>query len=223
MKNFFATTRFLVKESEFEVAADVSSRRSYLPTKAHLNMKLNILVTSVLAVPLVLTTTVRVQSTVPQQPLPMVQSPASATQLNWQEFSSQLGGFAVLMPGTPKEETETEDDGLLSGSLHLTRENAYYSVHYKAIADLEQLSPAQIQEILDRAPGEFAEGAAAKLVRSQTIALNGNVGREFEFDMDNGIVGKGRVFIVKQRLFIVVGITPEIQNSQRFLNSFRLL
>jgi hypothetical protein len=186
-------------------------------------MKLNILVTSILAVPLVLTTTVRAQSTVPQQPLPMVQAPASATQMSWQEFSSQSGGFAVLMPGAPKEERETKDDGSLSGSLHVTLDNAYYSVHYKAIADLEQLSPDQIQEILDRAPGEFAEGAEAKLVRSQTISLNGNVGREFEFDMDNGIVGKGRVFIVKQRLFVVVGITPEIQNSQRFLNSFRLL
>jgi hypothetical protein len=91
------------------------------------------------------------------------------------------------------------------------------------VPEVAQATPEQVKELLDDAPDAFAKGANAQLTQSQNIILDGNPGKEFEFTSTEGFSGKGRVYLVEQRLFLVVAIAAQTQNIQRFLDSFRLL
>jgi len=184
-------------------------------------MKLKILALS-LAAPLWLASPLRAENPV-QLSLPMLQKSVLVAQASWNEFSSTSGNFAVSLPGTPKEDTETNQDGSTEHSFSLTVDNAAFLVHYSDIPDVEKLDQEQIKKLLDSAPSDFAQGANAKLLGEKSISINGYPGKEFEFEMGEKVNGKGRVYLVKQRLYIVVGMTTEPENVQKFLDSFRLL
>ena len=146
-------------------------------------------------------------------------------QTSWKEFSSSEGKFAVSMPGTPKQETETDDEGLTSHSFTVEIQNpdSAYLVTYYDVPEFAKATPEQIKELHDGTPDAFAKGGNAELTRSESIILDGNPGREFEFTSNDGFSGKGRVYLVLDRLFLVVAIAPQRQNIERFLDSFRLL
>ncbi|MBE9224472.1 hypothetical protein IQ264_03150 [Phormidium sp. LEGE 05292] len=181
-------------------------------------MKLKTLVIITLATPLWLSTPLRAESLVQfKQPILVTQK------ASWNEFSSEPGRFAVSMPGTPQEETETNEDGSTEHSFSLTSDDSAFLIHYSDIPDIEKLSKEQITELLDNAPNDFAKAAKAKLITATTVSLDGHPGKEFEFTSSEGINGKGRVYLVKQRLYIVVGMTTQPDNLQRFLDSFRLI
>ncbi|HEY9295124.1 MAG TPA: hypothetical protein VIQ31_01890 [Phormidium sp.] len=181
-------------------------------------MKLKTLVIITLATPLWLSSPLRAESLVQfKQPVLLTQ------EASWNEFSSSQGGFAVLMPGSPKEDTETNQDGSTEHSFSLTSDNSAFLVHYSDIPDMEKLSKEEVTQLLDAAPNDFAQGANAKLITTKSVSLNGHPGKEFEFTVSEGVKGKGRVYLVKQRLYIVVGMTTQPDNVQKFLDSFRLL
>jgi hypothetical protein len=187
-------------------------------TGATLNMKLKILAILTIASPLWLSTPLRAENLVEfKQPVLISQ------EVSWNEFSSPQGRFAVLMPGTPKEETEKNQDGSTEYSFSLVSDDSAFLIHYSDIPDIEKLSQAEITKVLDKAPNDFAEGAKAKLITAKSVTLEGHPGKEFEFKISEEINGKGRVFLVNQRLYIVVGMTTQTNNVQRFLDSFRLL
>ncbi|MCL1469636.1 hypothetical protein [Argonema antarcticum] len=186
-------------------------------------MKFKFLATSILAVPLCLATTVRAENTLQFRQLGAIQPSVLVAQSDWSEFSSASGGFAVLMPGTPKEESETSDDGSVEYSYTLSLEKAAFLVHYTDIPNADELSAEEIQELLDGTPADFAKGAEAKLLGTRSISIDDNPGKEFEFTLSDGTPGKARVYMVKKRLYVVVGMTSESENTERFLNSFRLL
>ncbi|MFB2838482.1 hypothetical protein [Floridanema evergladense] len=181
-------------------------------------MKLKTLSIITLATPLWFLNPLRAESIVQlQQPVLLTQ------EASWNEFSSEQGRFAVSMPGTPKEETETNQDGSTEHSFSLTSDNSAFLIHYSDIPDIEKLSKAEITKLLDNAPSDFVKGANAKLVTAKTVSLDGHPGKEFEFILSEGINGKGRVFLVKKRLYIVVGMAIQPGNLQKFLDSFRLI
>ena len=190
-------------------------------------MNLKIFTAAVFVAPFWLTTTANAVNPSPRQPIPASLSSLSAlvAQADWKEFSTTEGGFAVSMPGAPKQEKETDQDGLTSYSfsVELEQPESVYMVTYYDVPEVAQATPEQVKELLDGAPDAFAKGGNTNLTRSQNITLDGNPGREFDFTSDEGFAGKGRVYLVKQRLFLVVGVTPQTQNAQRFLDSFRLL
>lgn len=181
-------------------------------------MKLKILAIITLATPFWLSIPLRAESLV-QFPQPVLVT----QEVSWNEFSSEPGRFAVLMPGTPKEETETNQDGSTEHSFSLTSDDSAFLIHYSDIPDIEKLSQEEVTTLLDNAPNDFAKGANAKLIKAKTVSLDGHPGKEFEFTVSEGINGKGRVYLVEKRLYIVVGMTTKPNNVQRFLNSFRLL
>lgn len=181
-------------------------------------MKLKTLVIITLATPLWLSIPLRAESLVQfKQPVLVTQ------EASWNEFSSETGRFAVSMPGTPKEETETNKDGSTEHSFSLTSDDSAFLIHYSDIPDIEKLSKEEITKILDNAPNDFAKAAKAKLIGSKTVSLDGHPGKEFEFTVSEGVNGKGRVFLVEKRLYIVVGMATIPDNLQKFLDSFRLL
>jgi hypothetical protein len=189
-------------------------------------MKLPIFLT-LLTAPLWLSTTALAQIPVKSQQTP----PVLLSQSDWREFSSTEGKFAVSLPGTPKRETEKNDDGTLSYMFTLEVEEpaSAYLVSYSDIPDVELLNPEGIKKVLDDAISEFAKGGNATVQGQKEVSLGGNPGREFDFTSTEGFSGKGRLYVVQKRMYIVVAIAPEInsspqtQNAQRFLESFRLL
>lgn len=181
-------------------------------------MKLKTLAIITLATPLWLSTPQRAESLV-QFPQPVLVTQVAS----WNEFSSQQGGFAVSMPGTPKEEAETNEDGSTEHTFSLTSDDSAFLIQYSDIPDIEKLSKAKITQLLDEAPNDIAKNANAKLIAAKTVSLDGYPGKEFEFSFSEGVNGKGRVYLVKQRLYIIVGMTTQPDNVQKFLDSFRLL
>ncbi|MFB2895904.1 hypothetical protein ACE1CI_23590 [Aerosakkonemataceae cyanobacterium BLCC-F50] len=181
-------------------------------------MKLKTLAIITLATPLWLLIPLRAESVVQfQQPILLTQ------QASWNEFSSEKGRFAVSMPGTPKEETETNQDGSTEHSFSLISDDSAFLIHYSDIPDIENLSKEEITTLLDKAPNDFAKDAKAKLINAQTVSLDGHPGKEFELKLKEGINGKGRVYLVNQRLYIVLAMAAKPENQQIFLDSFRLI
>ena len=240
-------TRLLLKEWEFGFSAIVSSEETRSISGRNSNVCLKFLVVAAIAAPFSLVgvgftnhsaiaarylvkvapSTALALNPSPRQGLAISFSPSSAlvAQTSWKEFSSSEGKFAVSMPGTPKQETETDEDGLTSHSftVELENPNSAYLVTYYDVPEVAKATPEQIKELLDGTPDAFAKGGNAQLTRSQNIILDGNPGREFEFTSTEGFSGKGRVYLVEERLFLVVAIAPQSQNIQQFLDSFRLL
>lgn len=181
-------------------------------------MKLKTLAIITFATPLWLLIPSRAESVVQfQQPILLTQ------QASWNEFYSEKGRFAVSMPGTPQEETETNQDGSTEHSFSLIADDSAFLIHYSDIPSMEELSQEEITKLLDDAPNGFAKDAEAKLINAKTVSLSGHPGREFEFKLKEGINGKGRVYLVEKRFYIVVGMTIKPDNLQKFLDSFRLI
>lgn len=230
--------RLLLKESELRFYAIVSSEEKLSNIGSNSNMYLKSWIAATIAVPFsllgaVFTNYSATAATFLVKPAPNTTLstlfPSSTlltqAQTSWKEFSSSEGKFAVSMPGTPKQETETDDEGLTSHSFTVEIQNpdSAYLVTYYDVPEFAKATPEQIKELLDGTPDAFAKGGNAQLTRSESIILDGNPGREFEFTSTEGFSGKGRVYLVLDRLFLVVAIAPQRQNIERFLDSFRLL
>ncbi|HAZ47571.1 MAG TPA: hypothetical protein DDW76_03580 [Cyanobacteria bacterium UBA11369] len=231
-------TGLLLKEWEFGFSAIVSSEEKQSNSGSNSNVYLKFCAAAAIAIPFSLVgagftndSAIAARYLVKSAPTtalafsPLSPSSTLVTQTVWKEFSSSEGKFAVSMPGTPKQETETDEDGLTSHSFTVELENpdSAYLVTYYDVPEVAKATPEQIKELLDGAPDAFAKGGNANLTRSQNIILDGNPGREFEFTSTEGFSGKGRVYLVQERLFLVVAIAPQSQSIQRFLDSFRLL
>ena len=61
-----------------------------------------------------------------------------------------------------------------------------------------------ILTLLDSAPDDFTKSANAKLRKSENISLSGHPGKEFEFAIGDRVNGKGRVYMVGRRPYLVV-------------------
>ena len=187
-------------------------------------MRFRIIVTAILTAPLWLSTSVKAETSFQFKEALAFQPSILLAQSNWREFSSTEGGFAVSMPGTPKEETATDKKGSVDHSFSLTLDKAAYFIHYTDIADIKELSNDQKNQLLDVVPAQFIEGGKAKLEEEpRSIDIKGHPGKEFKFTLSDGTPGICRVYMVEARLYLVLGMTADVGNYQKFVNSFRLL
>lgn len=151
----------------------------------------------------------------PSSPAPTRSAPSSAKPMaGWKEFRSPAGKFAVAMPTKPKE---TEQ-----GGNHTFQSASTKELFILTYSDAEDAATAK--KAMKAVPQSLAESLQAKIVRSQDISLRSNAGMEFDFvsNSDSNSKGKGRVYAVGKRLYILITSSEE-QNSQRFFKSFRLL
>lgn len=151
----------------------------------------------------------------PKPPAPSSSAPSSAKPMaGWKEFRSPAGKFAVTMPTKPKETSE--------GGNHTFQSSSPKELFILTYSDAKDATTAK--EAMKAIPQSLAESLQAKIVRSQDIALRNNAGMEFDFvsNTDSGAKGKGRVYAVGKRLYVLLTSSEE-QNSQRFFKSFRLL
>ena len=187
-------------------------------------MKLRIIATLSLLAPLYLANPVKASSFAAPPQL-NIQSNSNSTTLiaqsSWKEVYSSKGKFTINMPGTPQE--ETEKDGSVSSSYTLKSDSEYYQVGYFDFSGFGEPTPAQVNELLELAPSKYLESSGVKLSGIRNITLAGNPGKEFDFGINAQLAGKGRVYFSKNRLYLLVVVTPEQANAANFFNSFRLI
>ena len=142
----------------------------------------------------------------------------------WQKFTSTKGGFSVLMPAVPTETVKPGNPQEGKGESHqfllgLENENVYM-VEYIEFPNLpSQLMPSQIDEFLNA----FRDGAVKnnRLLKEQSIALDGYPGREIEVETSNQII-KIRAYWTHSRLYALAVVAAK-EEADRFFNSFRLV
>jgi len=164
--------------------------------------------------------------------IPPLEADRSGT---WKEYASAAGGFKVEFPGTPLETTLPAGD---SGDMHVTTYksaalyNAMYFDYFETPKDF-----VAVMELLDNLRlGEFEtavkNGINPKLISETSLSFEGYPGRFLEFEVSTGQVYRRKMFVVKNRVFILIATAPKDDPkagnayeslSLRFINSFKFL
>ncbi|MBD2740359.1 hypothetical protein [Coleofasciculus sp. FACHB-1120] len=194
-------------------------------------MKLKILAIATLFAPLSVSAAVRAEAV---RPFPQIQpcnncqlisatETIPATQEDWQEFSSSDGGFVVLMPESPEEETYTEEAEEGNVEQHLFTADTSDGVFLVSYADFaKEIEELEAEELLDAATeGYITEGA--KLIAQRPISLHGSPGREIKYKDADGSIGQSRIFLVNKRLYQVSTLGSNAKDVQKFFGSFQLM
>ncbi|HCA93742.1 MAG TPA: hypothetical protein DEP38_03445 [Cyanobacteria bacterium UBA9226] len=158
------------------------------------------------------------------------QSAKEATQSIWKPFSSAEGGFTLLMPGTPKpvEQNLNTPNGRinLKGFMVQRRNEANYLVIYTDLPSKTIENDKDIEELFDGIVEGFQRRTRGELVNEENITLNNFPGREFKMELSGNITARSRVYLVNQRLYQLVVVTPREedlpQSIQGFLDSFQV-
>ncbi len=145
-----------------------------------------------------------------------------STKSIWSVFSSEDGGFRLLMPGQP---ITSSSDGVTSYSITRAKESVTYTVSYTDFP----INPAQETNGVQNAlagvkTGIIEEGG--KIQQQQTINLKGFPGEELRIVMPDGALTRLRSYIVGKRLYLIMASTDNERNLkqslQGFLDSFQV-
>jgi len=147
--------------------------------------------------------------------------PSSADIAGWKEFPLPEGRYRVLFPG--KVTKFPTKKGAAFGCD--VSDGTSFLVMYSDHGGLENNS--DLSEVLIVARDAAADGE--EILHDKAVDLYGYPGREFGFADSDGDMSHVRIFIVGQRLYQLVFLTPRWKYSatnkdlQRFMGSFQLL
>lgn len=149
------------------------------------------------------------------------------------EFKSEAGRFSVMTPVELQEEAKTLETEAGKIDLHLfaaQEDNIAYVIAYSDYPP-ENAPPDYAEKMLDGARNGAVGNTLGKLVSETKISLSGYPGRELLIetrgeDRPPSII-KGRLFMVKNRLYQVTVVAPWGKAGDKiiddFLQSFKLL
>lgn len=141
------------------------------------------------------------------------------TQSNWQQFSSPTGKFTVSLPGKPTEELDTDDDGSVAKNFTVVDGETVYLITYSdLVSEVNQVNPIEIFDAV--CEGYTADGD--KLVNKHEVQLDGHPGRLVELNTTDGLVGKASMYLVGNRLYQLILISPDKNKGDRFFKSFHI-
>lgn len=164
---------------------------------------------------------------------PVTERPTTyTTSPQWQEFSSRAGGFSVLMPGLPKEETNSKDFPVVGkGDFHLFTVQSDLGAFVAAYVEVPGLAK-QSQSFCDSFGKGFlanvgegtARGAGGKVVNEKDISYGTNPGKEFLIDVPSGQATVRAYFINRRgyELIAAPGASGTPETVKKFLDSFRI-
>jgi TonB family protein len=153
----------------------------------------------------------------------------------WKEFSSQEGGFAVLLPGTPFKESRSS---VIAGqqiviNLYALETNLQYLMSY---GDALQIEESKLtKEDFDALAKLSAEKFSVKVTKMTEISVEGHAGRFVKAISPEGWLYRGKIYFVGKRFYNLAVITPGTEGSSpelvrfcetmstKFLDSFKLL
>ncbi|MFI5332000.1 MAG: hypothetical protein ACHQ2F_13355 [Desulfobaccales bacterium] len=149
------------------------------------------------------------------------------------EFKSETGGFAVMSPAPLQESVQPLETKGSKIDLHLFSaqqdEIAYFVAYCEYAPDLAK--PDNAEKMLDGARDGSVSNTQGKLTSETKITLAGHPGREVVVEARGedrpAVTIKGRLFMVKNRLYQVTVVAPRARAGDKavddFLQSFKLL
>ncbi|MGB3208716.1 MAG: hypothetical protein WBB28_27315 [Crinalium sp.] len=141
---------------------------------------------------------------------------------NWKEFTQK--DFTVSFPNNPSEKTEEISQGSVAKTFTATSEEGYYALSYFEMPSEIGKLPDNLKQVFLEAMIDIAmPSAGAEVKDKESISLNDHPGMEFNFTYQNIVAGKGRVYLVGDRGYMLMSMTTLDSNSQKFFESFKLL
>ena len=143
----------------------------------------------------------------------------------WQPFCSAMGQFSIDMPGSPQINSQVFYNQMIAHTYRsILKNKETYLLQYFDVDFPMSNNNINTKITLNNAVDFFVVGANAKLLQVRDISLGGYPGKEFEFQplSPTQPVGIGQVFLVETRVYGLLATTPEPENAQKFLDSFRL-
>lgn len=139
----------------------------------------------------------------------------------WQEFVSQNGRFAILMPGKPTETIKTfnTEVGTIKKSTYALQTGvAIYIVAYgdsvQALTD-----PKINKESFDSGRDEVLKLFNGRLLREKDIALSKYTGREYEIETPE-VVCRIRAYAVGNRMYQLLIATQRYEHAPKEISDF---
>jgi len=154
----------------------------------------------------------------------------NAQQTAWTAFSSDEGGFSVLMPGVPSPNKLTVNtaSGVKEADMFTLNEgdlNEYIIAYSKySKTDSKSRSTDKLFNAVRDGLLSFQQG---KLLSEAAINLDGYIGREIAFQSPDGFITRARFYVVGNRFYQISARAKTNERApeamKRFLDSFRLL
>jgi hypothetical protein len=159
-------------------------------------------------------------------PLVVLSSTVLAQSSIWKKFTSEAGGFSVVMPGIPRERKEQT---LALYEVTRDEERVRYAVGYLELAIAPETDPKLIKEVFDGIQ-KGVENQQGKLLSFKTLKLSGRFpGREMNFSLPGDFRARWRVYIVGNRTYFLNATTTQENMRSRlatsvevFLKSFQV-
>ena len=141
---------------------------------------------------------------------------------NWIKVAPAGGGFSIMMPARPEEETRPGDD-FTAHLFSSTTDNAIYTVAYGDYAPSVRFN---VDDELAASRDNFLQRVDASLKTTKPLTMDGRNGLEFTAENAQASF-KSRVFIFGTRFYqIAVAVLrgkDDAENSNRFFASFELI
>lgn len=152
---------------------------------------------------------------------------------SWKPFISKDGGFSVLMPAIPtfKKVSHKSFVGTVEENTFQTKLNLEsFAIEYSDIPKTA-IFLSSADTIFDETKEGLLNDLHAIKLKDESTTFQGNPGRLLTFKISSGdpsteIIGKAKIFLINQRLYVLVTTAPRSSNSvnlDRFLNSFQKL
>jgi hypothetical protein len=155
-------------------------------------------------------------------------------QPEWKLFTAPDGRFSVLMPGVPKQESQTQKTYMGEINLNVLlaqppkQEVAYLVVYNEFPHSYGQLTDPQ--EILNNVRDMALKTTKSNLLNQRNIrSSNGHPGKEIAYINSGGKITRSRIYVADGRLYQVMAITSKKQQKTLaktitgYLNSFQLV
>ncbi|MBD2345980.1 hypothetical protein [Anabaena subtropica] len=170
------------------------------------------------------------KATVSQKKPPIAQP----VQSEWKLFTAPDGRFSVLMPGIPKQDSQTQKTYM--GEINLEvflaqppkQEVAYLVVYNEFPHSYGQMTDPQ--EILNNVRDMALKTTQSNLLNQRNIrSSNGHPGKEIAYINSGGKITRSRIYVAEGRLYQVMAITTKKQQQTLaktitgYLNSFQLV
>jgi TonB family protein len=139
-----------------------------------------------------------------------IKLPAEYDAAAWKKFESDHGGFSVMLPGTPQEETQTLQIGEHTVPVRVLKFNALanYNVMYLDIPVEHAGNVEATRKLLDSFARKAFEVFRATSLQQKEITLDGHPGLFAMLRLPEGFILRQRVYAVRGRLYQLMITTP---------------
>ncbi|HEY1404311.1 MAG TPA: TonB family protein [Pyrinomonadaceae bacterium] len=161
--------------------------------------------------------------------------PAEYDPAAWKAYQSEVGGFSILFPGTPQEETQKLKNGEQEVAVRILKLQALaaYSVIYLD-GTPHNPTPEVARKLLDFSVKQASEMFQATVLQQNEITLDGHPGVFLMLGLPDRLVMRVKVYAVGGRIYQLMITTPPEQSAtddqrrfyeataNKFLDSFAL-